>query len=121
MNTSLMESKPYVARLDFEFEGQPRIAYRVANTRISLDSVVINWLNGETPDGIVDAFPSLTLEQVYGSIAFYLANREMVDEYLRQVESEWNLLRAQCTEKLQREKPELYNRLMEERKRRGLI
>lgn len=32
------------------------------------------------------SFPTLTLEQVYGAIAFYLANEPMVDEYLREGE-----------------------------------
>jgi uncharacterized protein (DUF433 family) len=114
-------SKEYVTPLDYEFKGEPRIAYRVAGTRISLDSVIINWLNGETPDSIVESFPSLTLEQVYGTITFYLANRELIDEYLRQGKIEWEIMRAESSEKLRREKPELYHRLMEERKRRGLI
>ena len=40
-------------------------AYRVARTRVSLDSVVYAYWRGESPEGIVDSFPTLTLEQVY--------------------------------------------------------
>ena len=120
MATAPVMSKEYVAFLDYEFKGEPRIAYRVADTRISLDSVVINWLRGETPEGLVDAFPSLTLEQAYGTITFYLANREIIDEYLRQAEIEWKILGAESWEKLRREKPDLYQRLTDERERRGL-
>lgn len=94
-----MEHKQYVTQLDFEFNGEPRIAYRVAGTRVSLDSVVINWLNGESPESITENFDSLTLEQVYGALAFYLGNREEVDEYLRQGEIEFDQLRAQLREK----------------------
>lgn len=92
-------SKEYVTKLDFEFEGQQRIAYRVAGSRVSLDSVVINWLNGESAESIAQNFDSLSLEQVYGAIAFYLANRELIDEYLRQNEIEFDKLREQLREK----------------------
>ncbi len=94
-----MESKPYVTQLSFEFEGEPRIAYRISGTRISLDSIVINWLNGETPESIAQNFPPLPLESIYGAIAFYLANREEIDEYLRQGEIEFDRLREQLREK----------------------
>ncbi len=45
----------------------------------SLGSVVYAFLRGESPDGIVESFPALSLEQVYGAIAFYLDQREAVD------------------------------------------
>jgi uncharacterized protein (DUF433 family) len=56
--------------------------YRIAGTRVSLDSIVYAFLDGQTAEGIAQAFPVLTLEQVYGAIAFYLAQREEVDRYL---------------------------------------
>lgn len=57
----------------------------VAGTRISLDSIVYSFREGLSPESIVhDCFPSLTLEQVYGTIAFYLANRSDVDRYLEE-------------------------------------
>ena len=91
--------KEYVTQLNFEFEGQPRVAYRVANTRISLDSVVINWLNGESAESIVQNFDTLSLESVYGTIAFYLANRALMDDYLRQNEVAFDQLRERLREK----------------------
>ena len=56
--------------------------YRVAGTRVSLDSVVYAFLRGETAELIAQSFPLLTLEQVYGAIAFYLADRDAIDSYL---------------------------------------
>lgn len=69
-------------------------AYRVAGTRISLDSVVYAFREGQTAESIVESFPSLTLEQVYGAITFYLANQAEVDAYLAQGEAEYEALRA---------------------------
>ena len=67
-------------------------AYRIADTRVSLDSVVYSFLDGETAETIVRHFPVLRLEQVYGAIAFYLANREAINEYLRQGDIEFEKL-----------------------------
>src|SRR6266852_6624659 len=39
-------------------------------SRVSLDSVVYQFLQGESPEAIVQAFPSLSLEQVYGGSLF---------------------------------------------------
>lgn len=107
-----MEQKQYVTQLSYEFEGETRIAYRVADTRVSLDSVVINWLNGETPESIVENVDSLTLESVYGALAYYLANRETVDEYLRQGEIEFETLRQKSWEDLRINRPQLYQKLV---------
>ncbi len=57
--------------------------YWVAGTRVSLDSIVYAFLEGQTAESIAQAFPVLSLEQTCGSIAFYLANRPAVDAYLR--------------------------------------
>ena len=57
-------------------------AYCVAGSRVSLESIVYVFLGGQTAEAIGQAFPVLTLEQVYGALTFYLAHREVVDAYL---------------------------------------
>ena len=56
--------------------------YWLADSRVALDSIVYAFLAGETAESIAQSFPVLALEQVYGAIAFYLAHRETIDEYL---------------------------------------
>lgn len=56
--------------------------YLVSGTRVSFDSVVYAFLSGQSAESIAQAFPVLSLEQVYGAIAFYLAHRDDVDLYL---------------------------------------
>lgn len=51
----------------------------ITGSRISLDSVVYAFRSGLSPESIVQSFPLLTLEQVYGAIAFYLTNRDEID------------------------------------------
>jgi uncharacterized protein (DUF433 family) len=67
--------------------------YRVAGTRVSLDSIVHAFLNGQTAESIAQSFPVLDLEQVYGAITFYLAHRAEVDAYLLDGRSEYERLR----------------------------
>ncbi|NJL21117.1 MAG: DUF433 domain-containing protein [Leptolyngbyaceae cyanobacterium SM1_3_5] len=74
-------------------------AYWIAGTRISLDSVVYGFLNGESPEAIAQNFPLLTLEQVYGGITFYLANRALIDRYLEEGEIEFQTLQQSLREK----------------------
>lgn len=67
-------------------------AYWVEGTRISLDSIVYAFRQGLSPESIVQSFPLLTLEQVYGAIAFYLANRTEIDAYLAAEEDAFNAM-----------------------------
>src|SRR6266566_4727080 len=61
----------------------------VAGTRISLDSIVHAFRRGESPETICQNFELLSLEQVYGAIAYYLANQAEVDSYLIGQSEKW--------------------------------
>ena len=78
-------SKDYI-----EKAGQ---AYRIAGTRVSLDSVVYGFWNGESPESITQSFPALTLEQVYGAIAYYLDHQNEIDAYIKQGETDYEVRR----------------------------
>ncbi|MDP2935849.1 MAG: DUF433 domain-containing protein, partial [Dehalococcoidia bacterium] len=67
--------------------------YWVAGTRVSLDSIVYAFLGGQTAESIAQFFPVLSLEQVYGAIAFYLANHQDIDAYLAQAKADLEALR----------------------------
>jgi uncharacterized protein (DUF433 family) len=81
--------------------------YRVAGTRVSLDSIVYAFLDGHTAESIQQSFPVLTLEQVYGVITYYLAHREVIEAYLREQEAAFELLK----ERLRRDNPQMAQRL----------
>lgn len=99
-----MKAFPTVAKRYIE---QTDEGYWIEGTRISLDSVVYAFLNGESPESIAQNFPLLSLEQVYGAIAFYLANRELIDEYLKEGEKEFEKLQQSFRER----NPLLYQKL----------
>lgn len=67
--------------------------YWITGTRVSLDSIVYAFMDGQTAESIAQSFPVLTLGQVYGAITFYLANRPDIDAYLRREEAEFEELR----------------------------
>jgi hypothetical protein len=68
--------------LSAEYVVANESGYYVSGTRVSLDSIVYAFLGGQTAEAIAQAFPVLTLEQVYGAVTFYLAHRQDVDAYL---------------------------------------
>jgi uncharacterized protein (DUF433 family) len=41
--------------------------------------VVYEYKNGETPETIRSHFATLSLEQVYGAITFYLGNKDEIE------------------------------------------
>jgi uncharacterized protein (DUF433 family) len=61
-------------------------AYRVGDTRVSLDSLIYLFREGISAEGMVESYPALTLEQVHGALAFYLGNRKEIDAYLAEGE-----------------------------------
>lgn len=61
---------------------------RVGDTRVLLDLVIYAYWRGETPETIIDSYPSLSLDDVYLAIGYYLRHRAEVDAYLQQQESE---------------------------------
>ncbi len=56
--------------------------WRVAGTRVSVDSVIYRFNEGSSPEEIVWQFDTLDLKKVYALINYYLHNREFVDKYL---------------------------------------
>jgi uncharacterized protein (DUF433 family) len=67
-------SKEYVKNI----EG----VYRVGDTRVSLDSLVYLFREGMSVESMVESYPAMSLEQVHGALAFYLANQREIDAYL---------------------------------------
>jgi uncharacterized protein (DUF433 family) len=79
--------------MDRCYVEQREDGYWIQETRVSLDSVVYRWLEGLSAETIADCFPVLTLEQVYGAIAYYLNHRVEVDAYLKAAEQGYEAFR----------------------------
>jgi uncharacterized protein (DUF433 family) len=69
---------------------------RLKGHRIGIETVIFDYLDGLTPEEIVLRYPTLTLKDVYTTIAFYWQNLAEVDAYLRNAENhEARMRRAQ--------------------------
>ena len=73
--------------------------YRVADTRVMLDSVLAAFHQGHSPETIQQQYPALSLEAVYGSIAYYLAHAAEIDAYLKRQDAEWEKARTRAETK----------------------
>jgi uncharacterized protein (DUF433 family) len=101
-----MQENPYV-----QYQNE---VYRVAGTRVALDSIVRRFWEGDTPESIVQSFPVLTLEQVYGAIAYYLRHQATIDAYLKQAESDETAI----VDQLRHQNQTLHERLVRLKKER---
>jgi uncharacterized protein (DUF433 family) len=74
---------------------------RVAETRVTLDTVVTAFLEGCTPEEIKEQYPSLQLSDIYLVIGYYLRHKDEVHTYLAE--------RQYQSAKIQREAEQRFN------------
>ena len=67
---------------------------RIKGSRVSLDSIVHHFKLGAT-EQIVQSFPSLSLCDVYSSIAYYFTHRQESEEYLKEQETAADAIQEQ--------------------------
>lgn len=59
---------------------------RLQGSRIGIETILYEYLfRARTPEEIANIYTSLTLEQVYATILYYLHNKEAVGQYI----TEW--------------------------------
>lgn len=56
---------------------------RIKGHRIGIETVLYEYLfRARTPEEINQSYPSLTLEEIYATILYYLHNKETVGKYI---------------------------------------
>ena len=93
-----------LSRSEIKFTRTNAGVLRIGDTRVSLDSVIIAFNQGATPEQIVQDYDSLSLIQVYAAISYYLQNRAVVDKYLAERKKRRKELRSQYDQKGIRER-----------------
>ena len=71
--------------LDSYFDFVAEDAIRIRGTRVGIETVVDEYQKGATPEEIVLSYVTLSLEQVYATITYYLANKRKVRDYIARV------------------------------------
>ena len=66
---------------------------RIKGTRVGIETILDDYLNAASPEEIAVRYPTVTLEQVYATITYYLRNKHSIDQYLERwrnyVEQSW--------------------------------
>ena len=68
----------------FDFIDDENI--RIQGHRVYIDNVLSNYLWGEGPDELQQRYPQMSMEKIYATILYYLANKAEVDAYMARVE-----------------------------------
>lgn len=92
--------------------------YWIAETRISLDSIVYSLNRGATPEEIRQSFPVLTPQEIERAIAFYRANEKEIDAYLAQAEEAHAAQSRGWNTQARGARPDLFRRLEKARQSR---
>ncbi len=77
---------------------------RVGGTRVTLETVIASYQQGETPERIHEGFPTLKLADIYAVITYYLNHQEEVDAYMRQQEEDGERIRRE----LEAKRPDMF-------------
>lgn len=98
----------------FEFLGPDDI--RIKGTRVGIETVLDDYLSGASPEEIAARYRSLTLEQVYATITYYLSHQKDVDAYLER----WRSYSEAAWQEQQRNPSPATRRLRELKARRSV-
>lgn len=92
---------------------------RIKGTRVGIETVLDDYLNGVSPEEIAARYRTLTLEQVYATLLYYFRNRKEVDQYLEG----WRAYTEAAWQEQQRNPPEFVRELREriQRQREALV
>ena len=66
--------------MDRDFVERRDGSFYLRGSRVPLAHIVREFQQGEPPEAIRSHYPTLSLEQVYGAITFYLGNKEVAEK-----------------------------------------
>jgi uncharacterized protein (DUF433 family) len=81
-----MQLEDYFEFEKFDTKFGPVERIRIKGHRIDIEHVIRFFHEDLTPAQILEQYPTLTLEEVYATITYYLHNREAVDKYIEEGE-----------------------------------
>ena len=84
-------------------------AWYVGQSGVQVYGVISMWQQGFAPEEIPRSFPVLSLQDVYGTILYYLEQREAMDSFFR----EQDLLFAQAKVAAEAKDPAFYAEMRE--------
>jgi len=70
---------------------------RIDGTRITVHRIATLYKQGQSPEEIVQAYPQLSLAQIYSALAYYHANRDEIEKELSAADAQYDELKRQST------------------------
>ncbi len=102
--------------MDRNFVERRDSGFYLVGSRVPIDRIVREYRDGEQPEAIRSHYPTLSLEQVNGAIAFYLGHKDEVEKVMAEREHVENDFRKShpapphLKEKLERARQQLLAR-----------
>lgn len=70
-------------QLEDYFDFQRPDDIRLKGTRVGIETILYDFIHrSRTPEEIAQSYPSVSLEQVYATILYYLHDKEAVSKYI---------------------------------------
>ena len=85
--------------------------FRIGKSRVLLELVICAFEDGATPEAIAQRYPTATLADIYGVLAYYLRHQEEIGAYLAEREQKAKEVRNRI-ESEQKDLAELRKRLL---------
>jgi uncharacterized protein (DUF433 family) len=81
---------------------------RIKGHRIGIETILYEYIyRARTPEEIAREYETLTLEEVYATILYYLHNKEAVSTYM----ADWLAYCQEARQEALRKNPEFYERM----------
>lgn len=96
------------------FQEDAKGGLRVGHSRVLVELVVQAFQDGATPEAIAQRYPTATLADIYGVIAYYLRHRTEMEAYMVTRERQAEFVQTRIEEQ-QRDTTALRNRLLARR------
>ena len=94
--------------LDAYFDVLAPDDIRITGTRIAIESILYEYIHrGQSAEAIAARFHTVSLEQVYATILYYLRRREQLDAYL----ADWLAFSRSAREQQEQNPPPVVLRL----------
>ncbi len=98
-------------RLEDYFEFFSADEVRLRGTRIGIEAILSEYLDGALPEEIAINYPPVTLEQVHAAITYYLSHQVDMDQYL----ARWARLGDEALEQQRQSGSKVIDRLIQAR------
>ncbi len=70
--------------MDCNYIGRREAGFYIVGSRVRIDRIVRDYLNGEDSEAIQSHYPTLSLDQVNAAIAFYLNHKDEVEQVMEE-------------------------------------